>query len=75
VIASGGVKADDAEVVRRTAALMGAGASGIAYGRNVLWAEDPPRMTRALLDVVHGGTTADAAIAAAGMTAPAGVAS
>lgn len=54
VIASGGVKAADDVVLARTAALMRAGASGIAYGRNVMWAARPTEMTRALIGVVHG---------------------
>ena len=62
VLASGGIKAPDAEVLARTAALMRAGASGIAYGRNVMWAEHPTRMTRALLHIVHGGATVEQAI-------------
>ncbi|MBX9605757.1 MAG: aldolase [Gammaproteobacteria bacterium] len=62
VIASGGIKAPDAEVLTRTAELLEAGARGIAYGRNVLWAEHPTRMTRALCDLVHGRVTVDEAI-------------
>jgi DhnA family fructose-bisphosphate aldolase class Ia len=74
VLASGGVPAADDEIVRRTAALMAAGASGIAYGRNVLWAQDRRAMTRALIEVVHGGRSAQDAMQATGMAVPAGVA-
>ncbi|MSR14184.1 MAG: aldolase [Gammaproteobacteria bacterium] len=62
VLASGGIKAPDAEVLARTSTLMSAGASGIVYGRNVMWAEHPTRMTRALLQIVHGGATVEQAI-------------
>ena len=65
VLASGGIKASDAEVLARTADLMQAGASGIAYGRNVMWAERPALMTRALLKIVHDGVSAAEAAACA----------
>jgi len=65
VIASGGVKAADDAVLARTAALLQAGARGIAYGRNVMWAHDPVRMTRALIQLVHGGATLADALATA----------
>lgn len=35
---------------------MKAGASGIAYGRNVMWAERPTAMPRALTEIVHADT-------------------
>ena len=54
VLASGGIKAPDRVILERTAALIKAGASGIAYGRNVMWAERPTAMTRALDNIVHG---------------------
>ena len=59
VLASGGIKASDSEVLARTAALMKAGASGIAYGRNVMWAERPTAMTRALVAIVHAKVPLD----------------
>ena len=59
VLASGGIKAADEVVLARTAALMKAGASGIAYGRNVMWAERPTDMTRALTKIVHAQTPLD----------------
>lgn len=65
LIASGGIKAPDDVVIARTAALIAAGASGIAYGRNVLWAERPVEMTRALCAVVHGRVTVEEAVAIA----------
>ena len=62
VIASVGIKAPDDVVIARTAALLPAGASGIAYGRNVLWAEHPVEMTRALCAVVHARATVEEAV-------------
>ena len=59
VLASGGIKAADEVVLARTAALMQAGASGIAYGRNVMWAARPTAMTRALTKIVHAQTPLD----------------
>jgi fructose-bisphosphate aldolase, class I len=54
ILASGGIKAPDRVVLERTAALMAAGANGVVYGRNVMWAERPTAMTRALMRIVHG---------------------
>ncbi|MFT4561692.1 MAG: class I fructose-bisphosphate aldolase [Gammaproteobacteria bacterium] len=62
IIASGGIKADDEDILTRSAALMDAGASGLAYGRNIMWAKDPALMTRVLLQVVHEGVSAEEAI-------------
>lgn len=53
VLVRGGGKVDDAEILKRTAALMEYGASGIVYGRNVIQHENPAAMTRALMAVVH----------------------
>lgn len=68
VLASGGIKASDVEVLERTAALMHSGASGIAYGRNVMWAKQPTLMTRALLRIVHDDCSAAQALASAGLS-------
>lgn len=56
-------ESSDALLLRRTAAFLEAGASGASYGRPVVWAADPPRMTRALASVVHGHLSADEAVA------------
>ncbi len=61
VLASGGIKAPDPVILARTAALMKAGAGGIAYGRNVMWAERPTAMTRALVQIVHADAPLDLA--------------
>ena len=54
----------DAALVRRSAGLLHAGAAGLSYGRPIVWAQDPPALTRALTALVHGRATADQAIAA-----------
>jgi fructose-bisphosphate aldolase, class I len=63
LLVRGGGRASDEEVLRRTEAVMRAGAAGIVYGRNVIQHERPPAMTQALMSVVHDGVGADAALA------------
>ena len=66
LLVRGGGRASDEEVLRRTEAVMGAGAAGIVYGRNVIQHDRPSAMTRALMSVVHDGVAADAALASLG---------
>jgi class I fructose-bisphosphate aldolase len=66
LLVRGGGRASDEEVLRRTEAVMQAGAAGIVYGRNVIQHERPSAMTRALMSVVHDGVGADAALASLG---------
>ena len=63
VLVRGGGKAPDAEILARTQELIAQGARGIVYGRNVIQHADPGGMTRALMAVVHDGTTAAEAAA------------
>ena len=63
LLVRGGGRASDAEVMRRTQAVMEAGAAGIVYGRNVIQHERPREMTRALMAIVHDGATAEDALA------------
>jgi fructose-bisphosphate aldolase, class I len=63
LLVRGGGRASDEEVLRRTEAVMHAGAAGIVYGRNVIQHDRPSAMTRALMSVVHDGVAADAALA------------
>jgi len=53
ILSSGGIPASDDEVIRRSAGVLAAGASGLAYGRNILWAKHPTSMTKALVGLVH----------------------
>ena len=66
VLVRGGGRVSDAEILSRTAALMRQGARGIVYGRNVIQHPDPAGMTRALMAVVHGGASPEAALAMIG---------
>jgi class I fructose-bisphosphate aldolase len=63
VLVRGGGRALDDEILRRTEAVIRLGAAGIVYGRNVIQHERPAAMTRALMAVVHEGTSAEAALA------------
>jgi class I fructose-bisphosphate aldolase len=63
LLVRGGGRASDEEVLRRTEAVMHAGAAGIVYGRNVIQHDSPSAMTRALMSVVHDGVAADTALA------------
>jgi len=63
VLARGGGRVSDDEVLRRTETLMRRGAAGIVYGRNVVQHADPAGMTRALMAVVHDGLGAEEALA------------
>lgn len=63
VLVRGGGKASEAEILRRTHALMRTGARGIVYGRNVIQHPNPKGMTRAFMAVVHEGATPEQALA------------
>jgi class I fructose-bisphosphate aldolase len=57
VLVRGGGKASEAEVLKRTAALLAQGAAGIVYGRNIIQHPHPVKITRALMAIVHDGAT------------------
>lgn len=59
VLVRGGGKVSELEILQRTAAVMGTGAKGIVYGRNVTQSPDPAAITRALMAVVHEGLSAE----------------
>ena len=63
VLARGGGRVSDEEILRRTHKLMQQGAAGIVYGRNVIQHDSPPAMTRALMAVVHDGASPEDALA------------
>lgn len=58
VLVRGGGKVDDAELFRRTQAVLEQGASGIVYGRNIVQHDNPVGMTRALMAMLHDGADA-----------------
>jgi DhnA family fructose-bisphosphate aldolase class Ia len=62
VLVRGGRRVSDREILERTHALLGQGASGIVYGRNVVQHPNPAGMTQALMALVHDGATPEAAL-------------
>ena len=63
VLVRGGGRAPDEEILGRTEAVLQQGAAGIVYGRNVVQHADPVGMTRALMAIVHEGSSAEQALA------------
>ncbi len=62
LLVRGGGKADDKEILERTAQVIAQGASGIVYGRNIIQHDNPAGMTKALIAIVHENQSpADAA--------------
>jgi class I fructose-bisphosphate aldolase len=61
VLARGGDRVSDREILERTQGLLAAGARGVVYGRNVIQHADPPGMVGALAALVHDGASADEA--------------
>ncbi len=55
VLVRGGGKVSELEILQRTFDLMGQGAKGIVYGRNVIQHPNPLGITRALMAIVHDG--------------------
>jgi DhnA family fructose-bisphosphate aldolase class Ia len=62
VLVRGGGRVEDEAILERTHRLIGQGAAGIVYGRNVIQHGHPRGMTRALMAVVHDGATPEAAL-------------
>ena len=54
VFCLGGPKKGEDEAVEYARMVVGAGASGIAFGRNVFGAKDPTAMVKRLYEAVHG---------------------
>lgn len=63
ILVRGGGRVSDAELMARTEQLMEQGAMGIVYGRNVIQHDNPGAITRALMAIVHEGTSAQDALA------------
>ncbi|MRS20512.1 aldolase [Enterobacteriaceae bacterium RIT692] len=53
----GGGKGELAGVLTKSAALMAQGASGMVYGRNVYQHDDPSRVVKALMAIIHQGAS------------------
>jgi class I fructose-bisphosphate aldolase len=62
VLAGSGAAASEREILLRTAALVAAGASGVAYGGNFARAEDPFEMAAEISAQVHQRTDAPTAV-------------
>ena len=63
VLPRGGGRAPEMEIFKRTYDLVNQGAAGIVYGRNIIQHDDPGRMTRALMAILHEGADVDRAMA------------
>jgi len=62
VLVRGGGRVSDADILKRTHALMQTGAAGIVYGRNVIQHARPVGITKALMAVVHDGAAVEDAL-------------
>jgi DhnA family fructose-bisphosphate aldolase class Ia len=61
VLVRGGGKEDLRSVFAKSAALLGQGACGLVYGRNVYQHANPRRVVAALMAMIHDGVSADEA--------------
>ncbi len=59
VLVRGGGRALDHEILKRTEGLIQQGVAGIVYGRNIIQHPNPKAMTRALMNIVHKGASAE----------------
>jgi DhnA family fructose-bisphosphate aldolase class Ia len=55
VLARGGGKIDDGELLRRTESLLEQGAAGVVYGRNIIQHRSPGSIIAALMAMLHDG--------------------
>jgi len=62
VLVRGGSKAPEADLLQRTAAVIGQGAVGIVYGRNIIQHPAPAKIVKALMAVVHANASLDSAL-------------
>lgn len=58
----GGGKGEIGAVLQKSAALMAQGASGMVYGRNVYQHENPARVVKALMAIIHQGVSGEEAL-------------
>ena len=58
----GGGKGEISAVLEKSAALMAQGASGMVYGRNVYQHENPARVVKALMAIIHQGVSGEEAL-------------
>ena len=62
VLARGGGRVSDQEILARTHELIRQGAAGIVYGRNIIQHASPGAITRALMAIVHDDWTPEKAM-------------
>lgn len=62
IIAGGPKMKSDRDMLESVAGAMGAGAKGVAIGRNVFQHESPTKMTRAIARIVHEGWSSEDAL-------------
>lgn len=63
VLVRGGGRVSDREILERTQGLLKQGVSGIVYGRNIIQHPNPKGITRALMAMVHDGSSVDECLA------------
>jgi DhnA family fructose-bisphosphate aldolase class Ia len=61
LVLGGAARGEPREALQMAADALEAGASGVVFGRNVLTSPRPDRMVAALVELVHGGATVEAA--------------
>ena len=61
VLVRGGGKEDLKTVLQKSAQLMGQGAKGMVYGRNIYQHDNPKAVVNALMAMIHHGATGDEA--------------
>jgi len=62
LLVRGGGKGEIGEVFNKSAALMAQGASGMVYGRNVYQHDNPSRVVKALMAIIHQGVSGSEAL-------------
>ncbi|MFP4345371.1 MAG: class I fructose-bisphosphate aldolase [Anaerolineales bacterium] len=63
VILGGAKRGNEREMLEEIKVAVGAGASGVAIGRNIFGAEDPAAMTAAIAAILHEDASVDEALA------------
>ncbi|CAN5792665.1 class I fructose-bisphosphate aldolase [soil metagenome] len=59
VLVRGGGRVSDRDILVRTEGLLQQGAAGIVYGRNIIQHPNPKGITKALMSMVHDGTSVE----------------
>ncbi|TFD52673.1 aldolase [Cryobacterium sp. Hh7] len=62
LVRGGGGNISDRALLERTVGVLAQGARGLVYGRNIMQHRDPVGITRAMMAVLHSGTSVDNAL-------------